>query len=74
MIGVNAVKPIIDEAGPDRYDEMMMPMCLVLADRCDAALRVGGPSTGADDEVMRIAAKGGAVYRTIDDIPLAHKV
>lgn len=69
LIGVNAVKPIIDIAGIDRYDEMMMPMCLLLADRCDAVLRVGGPSKGADDEVARIRAKGKTVFLRVEDIP-----
>ncbi len=69
LIGVNAVKPIIEVAGAHRFEEMMMPMCKVLAERCDAVLRVGGPSKGADEEVERVAAKGGHVYRLLAEIP-----
>lgn len=68
-IGVNAVLPIIECAGSQRYDELMMPICLDLADRCDAVLRVGGPSRGADDEVAAVTARGGRVYGSIADIP-----
>jgi len=49
----------------------MMPLSLAAADRCDAVLRIGGPSTGADQEVERIRARGGAVYRSIDELPVA---
>jgi molybdopterin biosynthesis enzyme len=69
LVGVNAVKPIIEVTGEHRYDELMMPMCLALADKCDAVLRIGGLSSGADDEVARIAAKGGRVFRGVDEIP-----
>lgn len=71
IIGVNAVNPIVEIAGQHRYDELMMPICLELADRCDGVLRVGGASKGADDEVDRIAARGGKVFRSLDDIPRA---
>jgi len=48
IIGVNLALPIIGAAGQHRFDEIMMPISLTVADRCDAFLRVGGPSTGAD--------------------------
>lgn len=69
IIGVNAVKPIIDVAGEDRYRELMMPICLDLAERCDAFLRVGGPSPGADEEMERIRARGGSVFHRLEEIP-----
>ena len=47
----------------------MMPLSLALADRCDAVLRIGGDSAGADQEVERIRGRGGAVYRGVDEIP-----
>src|SRR5215207_8538995 len=60
VIGVNMALPMIEAAGGTdaAYDEIMMPLSLALADRCDACLRVGGPSKGADDEVERFAATG----------------
>lgn len=69
IIGVNLALPIIEAAGPETYDQIMMPLSLAAAERCDAVLRVGGPSTGADQEVERIRARGGAVYRSIDEVP-----
>jgi poly(A) polymerase Pap1 len=42
---------------------------LAAAERCEAVLRIGGPSTGADDEVRIVAARGGPVYRSIEEIP-----
>src|SRR5262245_37432292 len=59
IVGVNLALPVIEAAGADRYDEIMMPLSLAAADRCDAVLRVGGASRGADDEVERIRARGG---------------
>ena len=69
IIGVNLALPMIEAAGAGMFDELMMPVSLALADRCDAVLRVGGPSAGADLEVERVRAHGGAVYMRIEDIP-----
>ena len=69
VIGVNLALPIIQAVDVDLYDDVMMPLSLALADRCDAVLRLEGESTGADEEVARVRARGGAVYRTIDEIP-----
>ncbi len=70
IIGVNLALPIIDVAGKERYDELMMPISLAAAERCDAVLRVGGQSAGADEEVELIRARGGYIYRSLDEIPL----
>lgn len=69
ILGVNLALPIILAAGPETYDDVMTPLSLALADRCDAVLRVGGPSAGADEEVARIRARGGAAYRRAEDLP-----
>ena len=53
----------------DPFDEIMMPLSLALADRCDAVLRIGGASAGADEEVERVRARGGHVYSSIDEVP-----
>lgn len=71
VIGVNMALPMIDEAGPERYDDLMAPVSLALAERCDGVLRIGGPSNGADREVDLIRARGGAVYRSLEDLPPA---
>lgn len=71
VIGVNMALPMIEAAGSgeDVFHEIMMPVSLALADRCDACLRVGGPSKGADDETERFRAAGRPVYLSLDDVP-----
>ena len=69
IVGVNLALPIIGAAGPESYEDVMTPLSLALADRCDAVLRVGGPSAGADEEVERIRARGGAAYRRPEELP-----
>lgn len=69
IIGVNLALPMIQAAGPQMYEAIMMPLSLAVADRCDAVLRIGGPSRGADDEVDRVRARGGRVYLSIEEIP-----
>jgi hypothetical protein len=61
--------PVIGAAGDDQFDSIMMPLSLALAERCDAVLRVGGPSKGADREVELIRRKGGKVFREPAEIP-----
>jgi len=69
MIGVNMALPIIEAAGPESFDTLMMPLSLALAERCDAVLRIGGPSAGADAEVERVRARGGQVFESLAEIP-----
>lgn len=71
IIGVNAALPVIQAAGEEHYAELMMPISLALAQRCDAVLRVGGDSAGADREVEVFRQRGVAVYYHLDDIPHA---
>jgi hypothetical protein len=70
LMAVHAVLPLIELAGEDRYAEMMVPMSLELADRCDACLRIGGPSAGADKEVERFQQFRKPVYTSAEQIPL----
>lgn len=74
IIGVNLALPIIQEAGADRFDELMMPVSLAVSERCDGCLRIGGPSTGADQEVDNFRQRGLPVYTTIDEVPDLHIV
>jgi hypothetical protein len=71
VIGVNAALPMIEAAGDPAFDEIMMPLSLALAERCDACLRIGGPSKGADQEADAIRARGKPVYARIEDVPPA---
>lgn len=69
IIGVNVALPIIKAVGDEFYDEIMMPICLPLTDRCDAILRIGGESAGADQEVEKFVKKGLPVYRSLAEVP-----
>ena len=71
IIGVNVALPIIEAVGGQLYDDIMMPMCMRLIERCDAVLRIGGASEGADIEVGEFRARGLLVFESIDDIPPA---
>ena len=71
VIGVNMALPMIEAADDDNYDDVMTPVSLALAERCDAILRIGGPSGGADKEVDVIRARGGQVFTDIADVPKA---
>jgi hypothetical protein len=69
IIGVNLALPVIQAAGAEMYEAIMMPLSLALADRCDAVLRIGGTSLGADEEVERVRARGGRVYHSVEEVP-----
>lgn len=68
VIGVNNALPVIGAAGREQFEAIMMPLSLALAARCDAVLRIGGPSQGADQEVELIRGKGGKVFHSLDEI------
>jgi hypothetical protein len=69
VIGVNLALPIIDAAGVEAFHEIMMPLSVSLAERCDACLRIGGASQGADQEVARFLEDGRPVYYRLDEVP-----
>jgi hypothetical protein len=68
VIGVNMALPVIDAAGSGEYDELMMPLSLSLTERCDADLRIGGHSLGADGEVARFHERNLPVFHSMDEI------
>ncbi len=69
IIGVNMALPVIESAGEDQYDSLMMPISLALALRCDAVLRIGGVSSGADREVKLFEERGLPVYTSLEEVP-----
>ncbi len=69
IIGVNMALPVIETAGQEVYERVMMPLSLRLTERCDAVLRIEGISKGADEEVDRFRARGLRVFQSIDEIP-----
>jgi hypothetical protein len=66
--------PLIETAGgrhlsDPQFDEIFHPVARRLLERCDAVLRIGGPSMGADEMVALAEAAGRPVYRRIEDVP-----
>ncbi len=66
--------PLIELAGSTRvgdepFDEIFHPIAERLLSRCDAVLRIGGPSLGADLMVAEARAGGKAVFTDLDQVP-----
>jgi hypothetical protein len=74
VIGEWFALPLIQLAGStrfgdDAFNEIFHPIAIRLLAKCDAVLRVGGPSTGAD-EMVRIGRELGLrIYDRLEDIP-----
>jgi len=64
LIAVAGSKQIGDEI----FNEIFHPIARRLIERVDAVLRVGGPSTGADEMVTLARAAAKLVYLTVDEI------
>jgi hypothetical protein len=71
VVGVNMALPVIAAAGGGAAAEaeIMMPLSLALAERCDAFLRTGGASVGADQEMARFTAAGKRVFCSVEEVP-----
>ena len=55
--------------GDDVFNEVFHPIAIRLLEKCDGVLRIGGPSSGAD-EMVRIGRRLGlAIYQTLEEIP-----
>jgi hypothetical protein len=66
--------PLIELAGSTRigdavFDEIFHPIARRLLQRCDAVLRVGGPSQGADEMVTIARDQGKPVFAAVDELP-----
>ena len=55
--------------GDDAFNEIFHPIAERLLEHCDAVLRVGGPSQGADLMVRVGEGRGLSVYRRLADVP-----
>jgi ADP-ribose pyrophosphatase len=58
-----------NRAGDAVYDALFHPHAQRLLERCDAVLRVGGASKGADLMVATAKRLGKRVYASLDEIP-----
>ena len=57
--------------GDEVFNGVFHPIAIRLLEKCDAVLRVGGPSAGADEMVQVGRSLGLAIYNTLSDIPRA---
>ncbi len=67
--------PLLEAAGSKQigdaiFNEIFHPVAVQLIDHCDAVLRIGGPSAGADEMVATGKAKGKLIFLDQVDIPL----
>jgi len=74
VLGEWLALPVVHAAGSRAvgdavYDAVFHPHCERLLAHCDAVLRIGGPSEGADRMVAEAARRGLLVYRDLADIP-----
>jgi len=58
--------------GDEPFNEIFHPIAERLLDKCDAVLRIGGASQGADLMVEVGRKKGLPIYTRLDDIPPAN--
>lgn len=66
--------PLLRHAGSKKigdavFDEIFHPVARELIGKCDAVLRIGGPSNGADDMVATGRRLGKAIFNALDEIP-----
>src|SRR5215208_110108 len=74
IVGEWLALPLVDLAGSTQigdaaFDEIFHSIAERLLERCDAVLRVGGASQGADQMVEIARGRGLAVYHSLDEVP-----
>lgn len=57
------------QVGDAAFNEIFHPIALRLVARCDAVLRVGGASAGADEMARLAEAQGKPVYYRLEEVP-----
>jgi hypothetical protein len=67
LVALAGSKKIGDEA----FNEIFHPIAVRLLEKCDAVLRVGGPSAGADEMVRVGRSLGLKIYTNLAEIPKA---
>ena len=71
--------PLIEAAGSMKmgdaiFNEIFHPVAVKLIDHCDAVLRIGGASSGADEMMNTGAQKGKQLFYSEDEIPNFHEI
>ena len=76
LLGEWFALPLIEHAGSKGigdavFDEIFHPISRRLVQKCDACLRIGGPSKGADEMVALARSFDREVFFKLEDVPLA---
>jgi hypothetical protein len=74
MLGEWLALPLIHHAGSRQigdeiFNEIFHPISRDLVLRCDACLRIGGPSKGADEMVSLARSSGKRIFLHFEDVP-----
>jgi hypothetical protein len=74
VLGEWLALPLVHAAGSKRigdepFNEIFHPIAIRLLEKCDAVLRVGGPSSGADEMVRIARERGLEIYRSLAEVP-----
>jgi hypothetical protein len=74
LLGEWVALPLVGLAGSEQigdapFNEIFHPIAVRLLDKCDAVLRIGGASAGADQMVETARQKGARIFYTLDEIP-----
>lgn len=74
ILGEWLALPLVELAGSKKigdevFNEVFHPIATRLLEKCDAVLRVGGASSGADEMVRVGRNLGLAIYKSLEDIP-----
>lgn len=74
ILGEWLALPLVELAGSNRigdeaFNEIFHPIAIRLLENSDAVLRVGGPSSGADEMVRVGRSLGLKIYTSIAEIP-----
>jgi hypothetical protein len=59
------------QIGDEAFNEIFHPIAERLLEKCDAILRVGGESKGADLMIDGARSYGLQIYTKLEEIPLA---
>ncbi len=74
VLGEWLALPLVELAGSmkigdEAFNEIFHPIAVRLLEKCDAVLRVGGPSAGADEMVRVGRTLGLKIYTNVTEIP-----
>jgi hypothetical protein len=76
IVGEWLALPLVELAGSrkvgdDAFNEIFHPIATRLLQKCDAVLRIGGPSAGADEMVNVGRSLGLKIFSSVEEVPRA---